>query len=92
MADSFNSEMYVPPISTMPALEHVVCNARLFPTEEGLRYVLGRIQEAGLCTGRDGELRFHISIKKLLSMIGMARQEPEEIAERLGGALVGLGM
>ena len=34
--------------------------------------------------------RTSVGIKKLLSMIEMARQEPDSIAERLTGALMGL--
>lgn len=34
----------------------------------------------------------HIGVKKLLSIVEMARQEPENAAQRLVGALMGLGM
>ena len=44
--------------------------------------------EEGASTGG----RLNIGIKKLLSVVEMARQEPEAVAERLTSALMGLGM
>jgi vesicle-fusing ATPase len=52
------------------------------------------LAEAGFASERDSEAssRLHIGIKKLLSIIEMARQEPDNIAQRLVGALTGVGM
>lgn len=41
--------------------------------------------------GGEGK-KLNIGVKKLLSMVEMARQEPESVAERLTSALMGLGM
>lgn len=50
------------------------------------------LQEAGfgLDDGRSPVL--NIGVKKLLSLVEMARQEPHAVAERLVSALMGLGM
>ena len=50
------------------------------------------LREAGF--GRDDgqSPALNIGVKKLLSLIEMARQEPHAVAERLVSALLGLGM
>lgn len=52
------------------------------------------LTEAGFGTKQDGNMnsRMQIGVKKLLSIIEMARQEPESVAERLLNGLIGLGM
>ena len=91
LSEIFDSEMRVPPISTLRALEHVVQEVELFPSEQERRRAIRMLAEAGLGSDRD-ELssRFQIGVKKLLSIIEMARQEPESISERLVGALLEL--
>lgn len=48
------------------------------------------LEEAGLGARDELSPKFQIGIKKLLSIIEMARQEPENVAERLTGALLEL--
>lgn len=48
------------------------------------------LEEAGFGGRDDLEPKLQIGIKKLLSIIEMARQEPENVAERLTGALMEL--
>jgi vesicle-fusing ATPase len=51
------------------------------------------LAEAGFASGEDESMNgLHIGIKKLLSIIEMARQEPDHATERLVGNLMGLGM
>jgi vesicle-fusing ATPase len=51
------------------------------------------LQDAGFSSNKgDFDSKLQIGIKRLLSMIEMARQEPENVAERLTTALMGLGM
>lgn len=52
------------------------------------------VEQAGLGGGGEDETtsKLNIGVKKLLSVVEMARQEPEAIGERLTGALMGLGM
>ena len=47
------------------------------------------LQQAGL-GGQDMDTGLNIGIKKLLSVIEMARQEPEAVGERLVTSLMGL--
>ncbi|KDQ08889.1 hypothetical protein BOTBODRAFT_37587 [Botryobasidium botryosum FD-172 SS1] len=88
MSQIFHAELRVPPITTLRALEAVLREVELFGSPQELRRAMGQLEQAGF--GQEG--RLNIGIKKLLSTIEMARQEPEEVAERLIGALMGLGL
>jgi vesicle-fusing ATPase len=91
LSETFDSEMRVPPISSLRALEHVVQEVELFPSEQERRRAIRMLAEAGFGSDRDGlSSRLQIGVKKLLSIIEMARQEPESISERLVGALLDL--
>lgn len=89
----FDSELRVPPIATLQAIEHVLRSVDLFSSEEETRETLALLEEAGFGTRDDvTSSRLHIGIKKLLSIIEMARQEQDNVPLRLRGALIGLGM
>ena len=91
LSETFDSEMRVPPISSLRALEHVVQEVELFSSEQEQRRAIRMLAEAGFGSDRDGlSSRLQIGVKKLLSIIEMARQEPESISERLVGALLEL--
>ncbi|KAF8638609.1 hypothetical protein AX17_002150 [Amanita inopinata Kibby_2008] len=94
LTETFDSELRVPPISTMRALDYVLREVELFETKEERIMALRMMDEAGLDrAGMDGiGSRLQIGIKKLLSVVEMARQEPENVAARLASALMGLGM
>lgn len=93
LADVFDSELRVPPISDLRALEHVLRDVELFRTGDERRRAISMLQQAGLGGGPDGHGgSLNIGVKKLLSVVEMARQEPQEVAERLTTALMGLGM
>jgi vesicle-fusing ATPase len=87
--DVFDSELHVPAIGDLRALELVLREVELFHSSEDRRRAVGMLQQAGF--GTDAR-PLAIGIKKLLSMVEMARQEPEAVAERLTTALMGLGM
>lgn len=86
---SFDAELRVPPITDLTALDHVLEAVELFRSSRDRARAVGMLREAGM-GGEDG--RLSIGIKRLLSVIEMARQEPEAVAERLTSALMGLGM
>jgi vesicle-fusing ATPase len=94
LADIFDSELRVPPITTISALDRVLREVELFSSENEYREAIRMLTEAGFGSNDDGNMnsRMQIGIKKLLSMIEMARQEPGYVAERLLNALMGLGM
>jgi len=91
--EAFDSEMRVPPISSLRSLQHVLEEVELFQSREATAQAMNMLQQAGF-GGRDEETspKLNIGIKKLLSIIEMSRQEPSSVAERLTGALMGLGM
>lgn len=93
LAETFDSEMHVPPVSSLRALEFVVRELELFSSSEERREAIRMLEEAGFASDKnDMTSKLQIGIKKLLSIIEMARQEPESVAVRLIGALMGLGM
>jgi len=88
MSEIFDSELRVPSIISLRSLEVVFREVDLFPSPKELQRAMAQLEQAGF--GQEG--RLNIGIKKLLSTVEMARQEPEEVAERLIGALMGLGL
>ncbi|KAH9023079.1 AAA-domain-containing protein [Lactarius pseudohatsudake] len=85
---SFDAELCVPPITDLTALDHVLEAVELFRSTRDRARAVGMLREAGL--GKDDALS--IGVKRLLSVVEMARQEPEAVAERLTSSLMGLGM
>ena len=77
----------------MESLDIVLREVELFPDEEERRRAVAQIAEAGFGqeSGKYGT-RMDIGVKKLLSSVEMARQEPEFVAERLTSVLMGLKM
>jgi vesicle-fusing ATPase len=94
LSEVFDSELRVPPIAHLRALDCVLRDVELFQSSGDRRNAIEMLAEAGFASERDSEAssRLHIGIKKLLSIIEMARQEPDNIAQRLVGALTGVGM
>lgn len=92
LTEVFDAELRVPPISSLSVLEHVLDEVQLFPNHSELKKAVAQLRSAGLENDDMGNGRLQIGIKKLLSIIEMARQEPEAVAERLTSALIGLGM
>ncbi|KAJ7741033.1 vesicular-fusion protein SEC18 [Mycena metata] len=90
----FNAVMRVPPITSLSALEYVIQEVDLFPHEEDRRDAVRMLRDAGFDkkTRDDPSSRLQIGIKKLLSIIEMARQEPDAVAERLTTALMELDL
>lgn len=82
----------MPPISNIASLEHVLTEVELFDNAADTSNAMDMLREAGF--GRDDGKSpvLNIGVKKLLSLIEMARQEPHAVAERLVSALLGLGM
>ncbi|KZT05630.1 AAA-domain-containing protein [Laetiporus sulphureus 93-53] len=96
LSEAFDSELRVPPISSLRAVEHVLDELELFPSTEERRKTIRMLEQAGFGSSETDEdetmSKLNIGIKKLLSTAEMARQEPEAIGERLTQALMGLGM
>jgi len=92
LSETFDSEIYVPPITSILSLDRILREVELFPSESQRQDAIRMLTEAGFGTREDGGSRLQIGIKKLLSIIEMARQEPDSVAERLLNGLTGLGM
>lgn len=93
LSEVFDADLRVPPISSLSAMDYVLRETELFQSEAERQNAIAQIEEAGF--GKKDSTygtRMEIGIKKLLSMIEMARQEPEYTAERLTSALMGLKM
>ncbi|KAF9506121.1 hypothetical protein BS47DRAFT_1353273 [Hydnum rufescens UP504] len=86
MNEVFDSEIRVPPISTLRSLERVLREVELFPSSDERRRAMGMLEQAGFGT----EGRLNVGVKKLLSVIEMARQDPQDVGEKLTGALLAL--
>lgn len=85
MTEIFDSEIRVPPISSLTSIERVLVDVELFPSSSERRRAMEMLQQAGL--GVEGKL--NVGVKKLLSIVEMARQA-DDIAEKLTSALMGL--
>ncbi|PIL37464.1 transporter [Ganoderma sinense ZZ0214-1] len=93
LSETFDAELRVPPITSLRALETVLKEVALFPSSDDRRQAVAMLAQAGFGNSEEeGTSRLNVGIKKLLSMVEMARQEPEAMAERLTNALMGLGM
>lgn len=84
----FDYNIRVPPISTIRSLEYVISKVELFQSSRELRHAIHMLEQAGI--GGDDEMSpaFQFGIKKVLSVIEMARQEPEQAAGRLTEGLL----
>jgi len=84
----------VPPITSLRALEYIVHEVELFERREDRKAAIRMLEEAGFGgTSLDGlSSKLQIGVKRLLTVIEMARQEPDNAAQRLVSSLMGLGM
>ncbi|TCD70005.1 transport between ER and Golgi ATPase protein [Steccherinum ochraceum] len=92
LSESFDAELWVPPIASLRSLEYVLKEVELFHDASQHRNAMHMLQQAGFDGTDEQDSRLNIGIKKLLSVIEMARQEPETVAERLTGSLMELGL
>ncbi|KAJ3980238.1 hypothetical protein F5890DRAFT_1378577, partial [Lentinula detonsa] len=85
LSEVFDSEIRVPPISNLVSLEYVLQEVEPFTSSQQRREAIRMLEDAGFASteGDEASGRLHIGIKKLLSMIEMARQKPDNVAQRL---------
>ncbi|KAI0340747.1 AAA-domain-containing protein [Trametopsis cervina] len=89
LSESFDSEIRVPPVTTLRALDHILEEVQLIPNQKERQHTIGMLEQAGF-GDQEGTGGLNIGIKKLLSVVEMARQEPEAVGERLVTSLMGL--
>ena len=92
LSESFDSELRVPPIVSLRSLTYVLDEVQLFSHRGEREKAIQMLEQAGLGGNDETSSRLNIGIKKLLSVIEMSRQEPENVADRLISSLMGLGM
>lgn len=94
LSDVFDSELRVPPISNLSSLETILREVQLFPSEHELQQTMQILADTGFAANvnaeHDAALHLQVGIKKLLSIIEMARQEPERAGERFVSAIINL--
>ncbi|KAF8517368.1 AAA-domain-containing protein [Hysterangium stoloniferum] len=90
LSEVFDADLYVPPITSLSAVKIVLQEVDLFTNEKELRQTMDLLKSAGF-GGEEGFGKLQIGIKKLLSQIEMARQDPDEVGQRLVQSLVNLG-
>lgn len=90
LSENFDSELRIPPVSSLRALEYVIQEVELFPSDQHRKRAMRMLEDAGFGSRDDLSPKLQIGIKKLLSVVEMARQEPENVAERLTSALIEL--
>lgn len=91
LSEVFDAELRIPPISTLDQLTYVLDEVQLFPSRRDRDQTLQMLEQAGFNNDETTSI-LNIGIKKLLTMVEMARQEPEAVGERLASSLMGLGM
>ncbi|KAF9006666.1 vesicular-fusion protein SEC18 [Cyathus striatus] len=93
LSETFDSELRVPPVTSLRSLDYILREVELFPSDQERREAIRMLQEAGFGSDDSGlSTKLQIGIKKLLGIIEMARQEPDNVAQRLTSGLLGLGM
>lgn len=88
MSEVFDAELRIGPITTLSALGRVLEDVQLFRSRAEHKDAINQLQVAGF--GTEGKL--NIGVKKILSIVEMARQEPEDIAQRLVSGLINFGL
>jgi vesicle-fusing ATPase len=90
-SEVFDASIKVPPISHLGQLEVVLQSVELFGDDTELRETLRQLSSAGFprnaSEAETPALPLLVGIKKLLSIIEMARQEPESVGQRLMNGL-----
>lgn len=90
ISDSFDANLRVPPITDLVAIKKVLTETQLFHDRDSLRHAIDLLENIGFAARAEDitESRKQVGIKKLLSMIEMARQEPQDAANRLASAIM----
>jgi len=86
LSDAFASEIRVPAIGRIESIIRVVEAVNLLTSEDEIRRLTTLMQQARL-----GETGFAIGVKRLLSLIEMARQDPDPADKFFNGLLMLLG-
>lgn len=75
LSETFDSELRVPPITNLTALEYVLHEVGLFASGDERRQAIQMLKDSGFGGKDEYSSKLQIGVKKLLSVIEMARQE-----------------
>ncbi|KAH7887364.1 P-loop containing nucleoside triphosphate hydrolase protein [Phlebopus sp. FC_14] len=97
LSEVFDASVTVPPVSNLQQLKEVLRAVELFRTDRELDQTIRMLSDSGYpVNAEDAEnidkTPLLIGIKKLLSIIEMARQEPENADHRLISSLLNLSL
>ncbi|PVF99964.1 AAA-domain-containing protein [Serendipita vermifera] len=93
MAELFDTELRIAPITALPALEAVLDEVQLLEEPSERQEVMAGIDEAFRPRTRDeqsiyGDTKLTIGVKKLLNLTEMARLDPGQVGARLVSSLI----
>ncbi|KAI0797023.1 AAA-domain-containing protein [Abortiporus biennis] len=92
LSESFDADLRVPPISSISSIRHILDEVELFNNRSDAERAVGLLRQAGFSENESDAMssNANIGIKKLLSYIEMARQEPDGVADRLVASLMNI--
>ena len=93
MAERFDAELYIPPITSLHALSAVLDEVQLLQDDRERNQVMSDIEVAFRpVTEEDMELyeetKLSIGVKKLLNLTEMARLDPDQVGARFVRSLI----
>jgi vesicle-fusing ATPase len=93
MAERFDAELYIPPITSLRALSTVLDEVQLLEDDRERNQVMSDIEVAFRPVTRDEmalyeETKLSIGVKKLLNLTEMARLDPEQVGGRFVSSLI----
>ena len=93
MAELFDSEMRVPPVTTLRGVEVVLETVDALENPQERRQVMQDIEEAFRPRTREeqelyGETKLSIGVKKLINLAEMAKLDPGQVGARLVSSLI----
>jgi len=89
LSDSFDAKLNVPSISTLHSMKLAIKELELFSNSGDLQRTISRLEDSGFGKGDEFErAKRSVGIKKLLTIVEMVRQEPDDLPNRLVSAIM----
>jgi len=93
MAERFDAELYIPPITSLRALSTVLDEVQLLQDDRERNQVMSDVEVAFRPVTRDEmalyeETKLSIGVKKLLNLTEMARLDPDQVGGRFVSSLI----
>jgi len=89
LSDSFDAKLNVPSISTLHSMKLAIKELELFTNSGDLQRTISRLEDSGFGKGDEFErTKRSVGIKKLLTIVEMVRQEPDDLPNRFVSAIM----